>query len=165
MPWGDPDELGKCIRREVYDECLHDESTGEEHHFSAYKETTETCCGSIEDREYSGGYILECGHVRKIGERASRCTDCSKELKRSTLVCNKCAIICPYCGKSSCLKHSQPHHDGNRYCSECTKKRRFLPQPPAEKGSSFCGDVLNFGIIGKILRTVGRLLKSLLVWW
>ena len=164
----DWDDFGKCIRREVVEERLVDEGSGEEHSFEALREIVESDDGAVASFEGPGSRILQCGHVRRIGERLSRCDDCSAERGRSTLVCGRCGVVCAYCGKSVCLRHSQPHADGHRYCKVCVKKGRYLPQPPSVKCSS--GGVLGIplivsGVFGGVFSVFGRLAKAVLAWW
>ena len=168
MAHDDWDDFGRCIRREVVEERMVDEGSGEEHSFVALHEVGEAHDGSVESLENPGSRILQCGHVRRIGERLSRCDDCSAERGRSTLVCGHCGVVCAYCGKSVCLRHSQPHADGHRYCRVCVKKGRYLPLPLSGKGlSTGCLGLLSIvsGLLGGVFSVFGRLAKAVLAWW
>ncbi len=133
----DSELAGRRLSRDVLEERIHDE-TGDFIRSRIVRERVESWDGVTETLESTAPIILQCGHTHSLGQPILRCDTCSRKAGRTIVICAKCHVRCPMCGKSVCLVHSRPGEDGQRYCSKRCKRRgqKFFAKAPAKPTSS-----------------------------
>lgn len=115
------------------------------------REVVESADGSVETFITRGDLTLPCGHLHRLGHFLAQCELCSREAKAVVHVCSRCHVVCPVCGRSLCLRHTQPSPSGARYCKRCYRKGLKLEAQRQAGGTTVSGS--------------GGLISRILEWW